>query len=597
MDQTAAEISAESNDISLDNRLRARIIFAVSTILFFIAMAIPWYFIYRHSGSFIPKIEDLGKSLQAPWSVFIQGKAVSPNLLKISILLYAGMLIIAGRLLDKNRKIIQWIITVLLILLAAGSFRIESYNQTKKLLAGDFIQYWNSYHYYFGSKYFDELGYFYHYSYTFKAAEEGALEIDHVKIANDLFEYKPRKRKKVLDRVAGRKDFTEERWEMFKKELGYFDRFVPKRSWRGMMGDHGCNGTPFGLTTGGVLADLFPITNRGARTFLFSLDQILMLLAFCFIAWAFGLRWAAVLALFFFTMFVNLRFTVGGFVRYDFYSATLISFALFKKGFFKTSAPFLAYASMVRIFPAFLMLGPGIKWLFDWVRTRQMNRKLFSSFVVFVFCCVLFFGVGMLNDRGFSGWKQFFKNITHHTAHQHIGPLRVGHKHIFTHDLTADKMSRGGRRKNFIDQVPIYRATQILMLTLFVLAVLRRNPNDAYLLGFMFIFFIVVLSRYYWSLAGLLFLLSQEDRSRWRNVYSDILLIFLVVNFYAFQLHEREIYSIYMSASFSLFGYFFFLAGSFLAEDAFALSDYLKKRRQKTKGPRRISESTLSEAN
>ena len=569
----------------LDDTGHRRIIFAVSTFLFFVALAIPWYFFYRHHGSFIPTINDVGKALLVPWNVFIKGITGHHELLKMSILTYAGILIIIGRVLDKNRRVLQGIITALLICLALGSFRIESYDRTRQLLAGNYLQYWNGYHYYFGSKYFDELGYFYHYSYTFKAAKEGAIDLDHVNRANDLFEYVPRSKQKVMRRIKGRKDFSEDRWEIFKEELAYFDRYVPKRSWKGMMSDHGCNGTPFGLTTGGVLAETFPLTDRTSRIILFGLDQILMLVAFGFIAWAFGIRWAAVLALFYFTMFVNVRFTVGGFVRYDFYSATLVSFALFTKGWFKLQAPFLAYASMVRIFPVFLMLGLGIKWLFDWIRNRQMDTKLFWAFVVFAVSCVAFFGIGTLNKHGLSSWKQFYKNITHHTAHQHIGPLRVGHKHIFTHKLSADKITRGNRRKSFAEQIPIYRASQVFMIALFVLAVLRRNPNDAYLLGFMFIFFIVVLSRYYWALAGLMFLLSQEDRSRWRNIYSDILLIMVVVNFYAFQFHEREIYAVYMSASFSLFGYFLFLAGSFLTEDAFALNDSLKRRKIKPGRP------------
>jgi hypothetical protein len=558
----------EETSIARVSRGRGIALLVVSLALFGAALVVPIVLINRHLDDSTHILSVIVQSPAIPFLALATEEPIGPELQKISIVFFALILLVAGRLLPRRRVLIQRTVTLLLILLTVWAFRLESWDQTISLLRGQYIQFWNSYHYYFGSKYFSELGYHQHYAYTLKAAEEGALKLGNIEKVRNLEDYRLESRGRALRRIEGRKDFSVERWEQFKNDLRVFSSFVPVSAWSRMLQDHGCNGTPFGLTSSGVLARLLPLTNRYARTALFGLDQAFLLVAFVCIGWAFGLRWGVVSALFFLTMHVNVSFTVGGFIRYDWFSATLISFALFHKGHLKASAPFLAYAAMVRVFPAFLIVGPAVQWLYRWIRTKSMDRKPLRMFVIFGLCCAFFLAIGALNRHGFGGWKTFASNIGQHAAQQHLGSMRVGHKHLFVDDYGTPRLDTNERRQAFEKQEDVFRATQVALIVVFFLVVLRRNRDDAYLMGFMFVFLVLVLSRYYWALAGLLLLFSERPGLRWRNVMSDILLLTMVMVVYAFSFTASTRYAIHMPTSYFLLGYFLFVGGSFLAQDA-----------------------------
>ncbi len=95
----------------------------------------------------------------------------------------------------------------------------------------------------------------------------------------------------------------------------------------------------------------------------------------------------------------------------------------------------------------------------------------------------------------------------------------------------------------------------------------------------MFIFSMLVLSRYYWALIVLMFLLRQEDMSRWRNIFGDILILFTNIMFYSFSRHETNAYSAFMIPSLFFFSYFIYIAGAYLVEDGFFVWDWFKKRK------------------
>ncbi len=474
---------------------------------------------------------------------------------------------LAGWLAAKKRWTVQWSINAALVLLLLAAFHNESWKDTRDFLHGRFIQAWNVYHYYYGSKYFDETQRNLQYAYTLKADEESAHYLDEVKYVDDLFDYHVKPRADIEKYLEGRNDFTPERWEEFKQDITFLEPFQSKHQWDNMLKDHGYNGTPFWNTIGNFLATHFPLQNYGSRLFVLGLDQLLLLITFIIVGLVFGPRWGIVSATYFLIITLNEFYTVAGFIRYDWFCATVIGFCLFKKGWYKTAAPFLAYATMTRIFPAFLLLGPGILWVIDWVKTRKMDRKLLHMFIIFGATCVLFFYVGTWNKFGFGAWTEFYRDIRLHTSQHYLGPKRIGLKHMFIDDLSTPLIARDNHDAAFEKQKPLYRAMQVILLAAFLLVVVRRNRNDAFLLGYMFIFTILVLSRYYWALIGMFFLLSAEDRSRWRNILSNVMLLFMVPVYYCFLAQEHDAYSFYMPITFHFLGFFVFLAGSYLIED------------------------------
>jgi hypothetical protein len=574
--QTAEQAELQS---PVENK-RRKIVFAISTVLFMLAMLFPIVMTVRHLGSPKQLVKEVRRATNVPVKIIVHKKPAPEKSKRIAILLAAMAVLAAGRFIPRKEKAAQVVVTVLLVFLAVAAFKVEAYDKAKSLLQGKYIQKWNVFHYYFGAKYFDEMGYFYHYPYLFKAGEEGAVDLDGVERANDLFEYRLKPVEAIRKQVEGRNDFTPERWELFKSEMAFFDKSVSNKLWSNMVLDHGYNATPFWNTIGSFLANTFSIKDRASRTFILGLDTILLFATFIVIGWAWGLRWGVVSALVFFSFFGNRSFSVGGFIRYDWFCATAVSFSLFHKGYLKASAPFLAYAAMARIFPAFLLLGPGLLWLRQWIVTKKMDKQMFAMFVIFAVCCVLALGIGSMNKGGPGTWGQFYKNIKQHTTKHYVGPLRAGLKHMFIDDLATPKIADGNRREAFKSQLGLYKAAQILMLAMFFTAIWRRERQEAFLLGFMFIFAMLTLSRYYWALIGLMFLLPQRDGRNWRNAYSDILILSMSLLFYAFNSYTNSRQAQYMCASYYLFGYFVFLAGSYLAEDWFGLADWWKSRKQ-----------------
>jgi len=106
----------------------------------------------------------------------------------------------------------------------------------------------------------------------------------------------------------------------------------------------------------------------------------------------------------------------------------------------------------------------------------------------------------------------------------------------------------------------------------------RRNYDDALLLGFFFIFPLQVLSRYYWALLGMMFLLKQEKRMGFRNLFGDIILLASIVFFYTFRFVERDPYSYYMIPTYFFLTYFLYLGGTYLIDDALFAGDWAKRR-------------------
>lgn len=572
-----AEASAEAS-APPQPRWQWWVVFLVSCALFIAAIAWPLHMQKRHLKTHERTIASIVDAVQYPYTEYVQGRPVARNSKKIGIAVFAIVLLTAGRLIPKRKKIAQWTVTILLALLTVSAFHTESYKNFRHFLDGKYVQFWNVYHYYFGAKYFDEMGYFYQYGYTFKAADEGAFNIDYVTIANDLFDYRVKPRTAIRKQVEGREDFTPKRWKQFKKELAFLSPHIPKRYWKEMMRDHGYNGTPFWGTFGGALASAFPLDKRGPRLFVLSLDMILLLATFIVVGWAFGVRWGIVAALFYLIYYGNENYTVAGYLRYDWFCATITGFALFHKKKYALAAPFFAFATMTRLFPALLLLGPGLKWLVDWIRTRQMDRKLFHMFVIFTVCCALFFSLGLLNQFGMGAWKQFYQNIKQHASKHYIGPKRMGLKHLFIDDLSTAKVAKDRRYIAFQKQKTTYRAMQLMMFAMFLLIIWRRNRDDALLLGFLFIFALQVLSRYYWALLGLMFLLSQDERTRYRNLFADIILLASIVFFYTFRFQERDPYSYYMIPTYFFLTYFLYLGGTYLIEDALAAGNWAKRR-------------------
>ncbi len=566
----AAEIAPSSPVPGPDVR-RARILIGVNIALAVFVVGFTLFFMIRseRGAGFLLEIP---KSIAAPWNPEGQYKSSTRDRHKIVLAILAMAFVLAGKAVPKTRQDIQAPLILGLGFVLLIAFHVQMQYQAVRLLQGKYVQYWNVYHYYLGSKYFDELGYTGLYTYTLRADREMDDKLGVVKRVMDLETLQVVPYDAVLAQSEKSEAFSLARWNQFKGDIKVFHRWIDAGAWSNVLRDHGYNGTPFWNTVGSSLANAFPISKKSPRIFILSIDLILEIAAFVAIGWVFGVPTALASAIFFVLFpgneYGGTAFHVGGFIRYDWFAATVIAFACWKKKYLGAAAVLLAYATVTRIFPAFLLVGPGIVWIVECVRSRRIEWSFVRMAAIFFLACGIFFAAGACNASGFDAWRQFFADIREHTAKHYLGGKRVGLKHLFTDDLSTRGFAKDPTSRSFEKQRGLYYATTTACFILFVAASIRRNRDDAFLLGYFLIFIIVVLSRYYWALFGMMFLLAETDRSKWRNGLSEALVMVMMVVGMAYRLREGRASANHMYLTTWMLAYFVFLSVSFLLDDA-----------------------------
>lgn len=252
------------------------------------------------------------------------------------------------------------------------------------------------YHYYLGAKYFPEMGYDALYRCTVIAEDELGVythvdedtgrsfrldlkkEVHHPdrKVRNLGADNLLVPAKRFLDHPEEcKKLFTNpDRWEAFKKDIGFFRAVSGQDYFNKMQGDHGFNPPPVWTIGGKFFADLAPASTRFMQ-FLALLDMMLWAGMFWALAWAFGWRVSAVAAIFWGCQSsAPMLWTCGAFLRQDWLFMLVLSVCFLRKRYYALGAAALVYSALLRIFPGLLVVG----WLgvagWQLVRHRRLTK-------------------------------------------------------------------------------------------------------------------------------------------------------------------------------------------------------------------------------
>lgn len=249
-----------------------------------------------------------------------------------------------------------------------------------------FYHRWDQYHYYLGSRYFPELGYDALYRCTAVAQDEVGEVLDESRGQArrlDLRAEVRRPGRKIRNlsadnllveaaAVLGEPDrcrsrFTPARWEQYKADAAFFaTQSGLDDYWADMQLDHGYNPPPVWTLVGHALASLHgpgPVFRLGGVTVLYVqllalLDLVLLAGMFALLRWAFGWRVSAVAAVFWGTQAASpASWTLGAMLRQDWLFLFVAAACLARRRFFALSGAALAYASLLRVFPALAALG------------------------------------------------------------------------------------------------------------------------------------------------------------------------------------------------------------------------------------------------
>jgi hypothetical protein len=376
------------------------------------------------------------------------------------------------------------------------------------------IHYHEFFHYYLGGKYAPELGYTHLYDCAVVAEDEYAHRgpaLAQLKI-RDL-------RNNVMVSAAPAlahpedctRHFSPERWQAFMRDTDFFWRNVPWPKMSEALEDHGYNATPVWRLLGGFLANRVGTLDQRSAFLLALLDPVLLFAMMLAIAWAFGWRTLCVALLFFGTNYPARYFWNGGaYLRMDWLFLTVAGICLMKRERPFAAGLAIAYATLLRIFPGFLVAALVLKIVIASVRTRrlvwtQAQRRFLAGALVAIAVLV---PVATVYGGGVDCWRGFIANsrkhlatpLTNNMGWRTVVAWRPSTQEYLLHDNRAiDPYARWqqAQRDNFHALRLVFLAGLLAYIVLLGAAVERHEDWVALVLGIGLIVFAVQLTSYY----------------------------------------------------------------------------------------------------
>ena len=291
---------------------------------------------------------------------------------------------------------------------------------------GSFVHYGEMFHYYVGSKYFKELGYYELYNAVIVADTEQGNELAPLPFYTDLKTYKSLRREVAVrdaERVKGL--FAAQRWSAFKDDIAFFKSKINKPNSPDMvflLMDHGYNASPVSTFLLGALTNLVPLTHV---LWLAVIDVALVLLMVALVFRRFGFELGALFSIFFFVSILSgQEFLSGSLLRYDWLLYIVVAVCLLDAGRYAWAAFFLTLSAMLRIFPAVLFYGVAVTMVRKLRATRSIDRNTarFTGSAVAT-ALVLFLLPSLSLGAVEQPWKDFYGKISLHERGVYVNHL------------------------------------------------------------------------------------------------------------------------------------------------------------------------------
>jgi hypothetical protein len=239
-----------------------------------------------------------------------------------------------------------------------------------------YIHIWEHYHYIMGAKYGPELRYSRLYQCTAVAdLKDGyAKQVRERKMRRIDSDNELGTTKEIIaDPSICTKHFTDEaRWEQFRKDTRFFRSHFSLARWDESQQDHGYNATPVWGIVGRWLADRIDLTWDNIVK-LGLIDSAFLVVMWIVVLWAFGWR-AACVALIYWGCNFPARFywNGGSFLRYDWMLWLVVGICFLRKKYMFLGGAALTYATLLRVFPGFVVATLVLKALAAMVRERRI---------------------------------------------------------------------------------------------------------------------------------------------------------------------------------------------------------------------------------
>jgi hypothetical protein len=276
----------------------------------------------------------------------------------------------------------------------------------------DFVHAHELFHYTLGAKYFPELGYTRLYECVAVADAQDGLG---AKVARrritDLESYELIGTGAILSRPRHcTRHFSAERWALFRGDVAWFRTRTPPDRWEALQRDHGYNPSPAWGVLGRSLAGSGPLTEQRLAT-LVLIDPLLALLMWACVWWSFGWRAGCVALLFWGINHPAEYGWIGGsYLRADWLVASIAGICLLRRDQPASAGFLLAYAALLRIFPALLLLPIAFEALARMLRERRLHlsashRRLAAGALLAAFVLLPLSVMGGGGARAWTSWR------------------------------------------------------------------------------------------------------------------------------------------------------------------------------------------------
>ncbi|MCP4871227.1 MAG: hypothetical protein GY898_21160 [Proteobacteria bacterium] len=479
---------------------------------------------------------------------------------RASMCLVGTILVLARAYAPKDNPTARVVMTLVLIGWCGAVVGSMTGRDLDRMLRRGELRLWSQYHYYLGAKYFPELGYSGLYDQTLAADREGERTLKDLPDVRNLTTYE-----RVPTAYEWRRRneaWTDARWHAFVADVDWFLPRFKWESWKRILRDRGYNATP----AGGALYRLSAALSLSKTSLMFLglLDPLLLLLAFIAVGRTFGGVKAALAAAWFLLFFGNEFHVLGGPILHDWVAALLLMACAVHTNRPMAAGLLLGYAAMVRVFPGFLLAGLVV-WTILAIRRDGTFPRFTNRFGRGVLAAVaIMFVLGCFTGRGLGAWTEWADNIGLHSEQHRFGDKRIGLQHPFTHDWAyglEDFPNKARRREVWPGQKAAWAGSAGLLLLLWGAAAWRggrdeRDPLDSMVYALPVLFAGIVLSRYYWTIACLFFLLGGRERDGPREAWLGAGLLAWCAAQYVFQEETGDDFGWYVVANLLLAGFF-----------------------------------------
>jgi hypothetical protein len=445
---------------------------------------------------------------------------------KVTIAGALAVLLVASFLLERGAGWRRRVFGVAFALVLAAS-ALAYVNLGAFRFGGGFINAWEQYHFFLGSKYLPEIRYDGLYDATV-AAMADRYHVPKGVTVRDLTTFELRPAHASNESVeAARSRFTPERWQAFGSEVVVFFRTLGLPFER-VICDHGNTGSP----SWAALARLLTArTSAGVRTlsWLSFVDVALLAALSLAIARAFSLR-AMCIAMSIALLVPNAYDFLGGSIlRLDWLVALGAAACLLELKRHRTAAVFIAYAIASKPFCALFAVSLGAHYAIDWWRMRRLERAHLELAAWTAAALVAIVALSAAALGGPSIWFEYGARI-HLNLLEKYYAINYSFRDVFLQlahegpaaalDWTPAAVAASLPEVEIGDFALSFALARAAMLALLAFVISRHDDEVfAFGMGAFFVYVVFVTNMYYWQLLLLpAIAFARSCRRDWRKL-------------------------------------------------------------------------------